>query len=102
MSLCRFLAALFGSPASESPASPTPPKITVTAAVVRSSYDPHVDLHPDYPLHIVGESYYQPALCEIVEGSADPGPNWPFAGALCDVMAQLVLCQGKSLGLGGP
>lgn len=85
-----WLRRLFGSSPAPPVPRPPPPKITVTASVVRSTYDPNVDLHPDYPLHAVGESYYQDALRELVENSADPGPNWPFAGAQCEVTARLV------------
>ena len=64
--------------------------VTVTASVGRPEYDPNEDHYPEYPLHAVGESYYQDALRDIVENSGDPGPNWPYAGAQCEVMARLV------------
>jgi hypothetical protein len=69
---------------------PGPTVVSIEAGVVVSGYDPGVDLHPDYPFQIVGESHYQEALREIVEASADPGPNWPFKGAQCEVCASLV------------
>jgi len=74
------------SPAGAAAAGPEV-KIHASVGIVR---DDNTDAHSEYPFQIVGESHYQDALREIVESSLDPGPNWPFKGAQCEVAARLV------------